>query len=83
MGCRVAAHAWDVLGHMHLDVPPHCTGVGLVYESLALNHLKSVFLVVVVVPLLSLCPTFCDPVGCSSPSFPVLHHLPELAQAHV
>ena len=29
------------------------------------------------------CPTLCDPVDCSMPGFPVLHHLPELAQTHV
>ena len=25
----------------------------------------------------------CDPMDCSMPGFPVLHHLPELAQIHV
>ena len=25
------------------------------------------------------CPTLCDPMDCSTPHFPVLHHLPELA----
>ena len=29
------------------------------------------------------CPTLCDPMDCSMPAFPVLHHLPELAQTHV
>ena len=29
------------------------------------------------------CPPFCNPMGCSRPHFPVLHHLPELAQIHV
>ena len=29
------------------------------------------------------CPTFCDPMDWSTPGFPVLHHLPELAQTHV
>ena len=29
------------------------------------------------------CPTLCDPMGCSTPGFPVFHHLPELAQTHV
>ena len=29
------------------------------------------------------CPTLCDPMDYSSPGFPVLHHLPELAQTHV
>ena len=30
-----------------------------------------------------LCPTLCDLMDCSTPGFPVLHHLPELAQTHV
>ena len=29
------------------------------------------------------CPTLCDPVSCSTPGFPVLHHLAEPAQTHV
>ena len=29
------------------------------------------------------CPTLCIPVECSTPGFPVLHYLPELAQTHV
>ena len=29
------------------------------------------------------CLTLCDPMDCSTPGFPVLHHLPELAQTHV
>ena len=30
-----------------------------------------------------LCPTLRDPMDCSTPGFPVLHHLPELTQTHV
>ena len=30
-----------------------------------------------------LCLTLCDPMGCSTPGFPVLHQLPELAQTQV
>ena len=30
-----------------------------------------------------LCLTLCDPMNCSMPGFPVLHHLLELAQTHV
>ena len=30
-----------------------------------------------------LCLTLCDPMDYSTPGFPVLHHLPELAQIHV
>ena len=29
------------------------------------------------------CPTLCDPMGCSTPGFSVLHHLPEFTQTHV
>ena len=29
------------------------------------------------------CLTLCDPMNCSTPGFPVLHHLPELAQTPV
>ena len=29
------------------------------------------------------CPTLCDPMNYSTPGFPVLHHLPELAQTHI
>ena len=29
------------------------------------------------------CSTLCDPMNCSMPGFPVLHHLPELAQTHI
>ena len=29
------------------------------------------------------CSTLCSPVDCSTPGFPVLHHLPEFAQTHV
>ena len=29
------------------------------------------------------CQTLCDPMDCSTPCFPVLHHLLEFAQTHV
>ena len=29
------------------------------------------------------CPTLCDPMGCSTPGFPVHHQFPELTQTHV
>ena len=29
------------------------------------------------------CPTLCNPMNCSTPGFPVLHHLLEFAQTHV
>ena len=30
-----------------------------------------------------LCPTLCYPIDCSTPGFPVLHHLLELAETHI
>ena len=33
--------------------------------------------------LCQLCLTLCDPMYCSTPGFPVLHHVPEFAQTHV
>ena len=30
-----------------------------------------------------LCLTLCDPIDCSTPGFPDLHHLPEFVQIHV
>ena len=29
------------------------------------------------------CPTPCNPMACSTPGFPVHHHLPELTQTHI
>ena len=31
----------------------------------------------------NLCPARCDPMGCSTPGFPVLHYFQEFAQIHV
>ena len=30
-----------------------------------------------------LCPVLCGPMDCSTPGFPVIHHLPEFTQTHV
>ena len=43
---------------------------------------NSIFSYVVVQSLTS-CLTLCNPMDCSTPGFPVPHHLPELAQTHV
>ena len=37
----------------------------------------------VIVVVSQSCLTLCDPMDCSMPGFPVLHHLPEFAQTHV
>ena len=33
--------------------------------------------------VVKLCLTLCNPMDCSTPGFPVLHHFPEFAQTHV
>ena len=33
--------------------------------------------------VIQMCPAVYDPMNCSTPAFPVLHCLPEFAQAHV
>ena len=48
--------------------------------SLGPNHLAFLLLFSSVAQF---CPTFCDPVDCSTPGFPVHHQLLELAQTHV
>ena len=46
-------------------------------------HIKTcIWMLIVVVQSLSHV-RLCDPMYCSMPGFPVLHHLPELAQTHV
>ena len=57
---------------------------------LPLNHVGSprnikvcVYIYFVVVQSLKSCLTLCNPMDCSMPGFPVLHHLPEFAQTHV
>ena len=34
-------------------------------------------------PIAKSCLTLCNPLGCSTPGFPVLHSLPEFTQTHV
>jgi len=40
-------------------------------------------IVVVCRSVAQLCPPLCDPMDCSTTSFPALHYLPEFAQTHV
>ena len=41
------------------------------------------FLIALCCSITQSCPTLCDPMDCSMPGLPVLHHLPELAPTHV
>ena len=52
---------------------------GLILKYLI--HLEFIF--VLCCSVAKPCLTVCDPMDCSTPSFPVLHYLPEFAQTHV
>ena len=43
----------------------------------------SLMLSVQFISVTQLCPILCDPKDCSTPGFPMLHYLPDLAQTHV
>ena len=55
-----------------------------VKHVLSSGHQQSPFTVFpICCSVTQLCPTLCDPMGCSMPGFPVQHQFLELAQIHV
>ena len=58
---------------------PHCSLI--IYQ---LNHQGSPHIASVLFSSFAqLCPTFCDPMNCSTPGLPVHHQLPQFTQTHV
>ena len=55
----------------------------LAASTLSQSQGKESFLLIVADSVAQLCLTLWDPMDCSSPGFPVLHYLPELAQTHI
>ena len=51
-------------------------------HSVAVNLLPFIFKICCCCSVTQSCPTFCDPMDCSSPGFPVHHYLPEFPQTH-
>ena len=49
----------------------------------SLHHVYVYIHVAVHGSVAKLCPTLCHPMDCSTPGFPVIHYLLELAQTHV
>ena len=47
------------------------------------GHHIFVTFVAIVCSFTKSCPTLCNPMNCSTPDFPVLHHLLEFAQTHI
>ena len=52
-------------------------------DSVLLSHMGSPIYIFSSVQSLNCVRLFCNPMDCSLPGFPVLHHLPEFAQTHV
>ena len=66
--------------------PTQGLNLGLLHCRLILYHLNcqgSPINGIQFSPVAQLCPTLCDPMGCSTPGLPVHHQLPECAQTHV
>ena len=63
------------------DRPPFHQVVSTAKSSLVFQHLRVISFQFTSVT--QLCPTLCEPMDCSTSSFPVLHQFPELAQTHV
>ena len=58
---------------------PHCSLI--IYQ---LNHQGNPHIASVLFSSFAqLCPTFCDPMNCSTPGLPVHHQLPQFTQTHV
>ena len=70
-----------------------CQGVGEHSLSIHIHHLgfscgitfesfrkRTVYFSLFYCSVTKSCPILCDPMNCSTPGFPVLHHLPEFAQ---
>ena len=50
---------------------------------MTLAHWNLIKIYIMKVKVAQSCPTLWDPIDCSMPGFPVLHHLPEFTQTHV
>ena len=61
-----------------LEYKPTCQILRPAIHSIVLNLFQQFFSSVT-----HSCPILCDPMDCSTPSFPVYHQLPEFAQTHV
>ena len=74
---------WAVQGaspHLLQIIPT--SGLGNAFPSWSSHHTSQTRLLFVCSVTQS-CPTLCNPMDCYTLGFPVLHHLPELAQTHV
>ena len=59
------------------------TFIRRLFSSPSLSDIKGGAMCICCCSVAQSCPTLCDPMDCSTPGFPVLYHLPELAQIHV
>ena len=79
MGSQRVGHDWGTSFHFIVDfkcVSFRCT------ENWFLYTYTSIY-ICGCCSVIKLCAILCDPMDCSTPGFPVLHCLPDLAQTHV
>ena len=69
-----------ILGSCNLAEPGYLC---LIFYSRFLRIFYKIMLSLNCCLVAQLCLTLCNPVDCSTPGFPVLHQLPDLAQTHV
>ena len=78
----------------HLQIPVQSSQMQLVktpretassFQTRVLSNLHATVLAAVLIccSVTQSCPALGDPMDCSTPGFPVLHHFPELASTHV
>ena len=78
-GVRGSSHG-DIWPYSSCTQPPDPLEVVLIFQACSSSLL---WILLASQSVQSLSPTLCDPMDCSTPSFPVYHQLPELAQIHV
>ena len=87
---KEAGHIWNrgkvthiLVGSWHLYIPGKDLEKKVTQGDGKFSNffLETVYHLVVVQPLSHV--RLCDPMDCSPPGFPVLHHLPELSQTHI
>ena len=75
---------WDPPGQGIEFVSPASAGEPLTARSQGKSPMCLVLLLFLLCcSVAQSCPTLCDPMDCSTPGFPILRHLLELAQTHV
>ena len=80
---RGYAASFPLFGNPHFSIPSWPTQIPLLPELCPHISLPLLSFLSMISLVAQSCLTLCNPVNCSTPGFPVLHQLPELAQLHI